>query len=617
MEDFNSRVFGLVRPYNDIHSLGVATVGKLLEDCGLRVVYGDQNVAKALVQITNSDNMSFLLNWIKQNKINNVGFSYRLDPNDAVLAFGKLYDLLKDNKQFKEDGGTIDNIYFAGLPEACKKVGSKFNERVKVFMGDENQFETLKKIGVPDQFIPKSISEGSKYDDFRIEFAKSIIASQGYKYIKPKAVHPYPEYGTKKDSLAKRIQMNQTLNDIPLFRAHVGPYNADYKQAKQDFNDWLVKLKTAGFLDIVSIGSSQLSQSHFGEDWKDMANGGGVPINSKADLDAIWRVSRPMLLRAYSGTKNVIEVAQVLEETINISWHALSIWWFNIIDGRGPNSVRESLKAHFETLHYIKKTKKPFEANVSHHFSFRGGDDVTYVLSVYLAALAAKKIGINQFVLQIMLNTPKYTWGVQDLAKARAIVNLVRALENDDFKIFVQPRAGLDYFSPDLDKAKIQLAAVTAMMDDIEPDNPKSPDIIHVVSYSEAVHLADPPIINESAQITTYALSEYRTHKRETGGLPKGFEEDVMTRTEIMVKDVLAIREILENEISNLYSPEGFYQVFKLGVFVTPYLWECREEFKEAVHVKTGVVNGGVAILDDDGFVVNPVERIKKIFSAK
>jgi hypothetical protein len=40
-------------------------------------------------------------------------------------------------------------------------------------------------------------------------------------------------------------------------------------------------------------------------------------------------------------------------------------------------------------------------------------------------------------------------------------------------------------------KAKAQLAAVTAMMDDIEPQDEGSPQIIHVVSYSEAFRLAD------------------------------------------------------------------------------------------------------------------------------
>jgi len=76
--------------------------------------------------------------------------------------------------------------------------------------------------------------------------------------------------------------------------------------------------------------------------------------------------------------------------------------------------------------------------------------------------------------------------------------------------LFFNPRAGLDFFKPDLEQAKIQLAAVSCLMDDIEPRNLASPDVIHVVSYSEASHLATPDVINESIQITLHTIEKYR-----------------------------------------------------------------------------------------------------------
>src|SRR5699024_2569381 len=103
----------------------------------------------------------------------------------------------------------------------------------------------------------------------------------------------------------------------------------------------------------------------------------------------------------------------------------------------------------------------------------------------------------------------------QDLAKSRALIRLVRSLEDQNFRVLLQPRAGLDYFKPDLYEARKQLAAVTALMDDIEPNNHRSPQIIHVVSYSEASHLATPEIINESIKITQHSLLEYRKLKRQ------------------------------------------------------------------------------------------------------
>jgi hypothetical protein len=363
-------------------------------------------------------------------------------------------------------------------------------------------------------------------------------------------------------------------------------------------------------LDIVSVGSSQLSQSDFGTEWGDRPNGGGVPINSEKDLNDIWRAARPMLVRTYSATRNVPEMAEVFERTINIAWHALSLWWFNKIDGRGPNDVLKNLQQHFETLKVIARHGKPFEPNIPHHFSFRGGDDYTYVLSSYLAAIVAKRLGIRYFVLQTMLNTPKYTWGVQDLAKSRALLKLVRELEDCSFTVFHQPRAGLDYFSPNLDKARIQLAAVTMMMDDIEPERDNGPDIIHVVSYCEAVTLANPEYINESIQITLSALEEYRFAKQSGRMDDMKHNLDVIERTEDLYNEVRNLVSLLETRIPNLYSPEGFYEVFRSGVFSVPYLWEGREEFAEAIKWKTGLVNGSVQVLDEQGKPIKPSQRL-------
>lgn len=176
-----------------------------------------------------------------------------------------------------------------------------------------------------------------------------------------------------------------------------------------------------------------------------------------------------MLVRAYAGTRDVAQLARMYENTLHIAWHALSLWWFCQIDGRGPYPVRENLRQHVETLRTIATTGKPFEANVPHHFAFRGADDTSYVVSAYLAAKLAKSLGIRQFVLQNMLNTPRGTWGIADLAKSRAMLRLVRQLEDERFRVILQPRAGLDSFSPDLLRARAQLAAATALMDDIEP----------------------------------------------------------------------------------------------------------------------------------------------------
>ena len=205
-------------------------------------------------------------------------------------------------------------------------------------------------------------------------------------------------------------------------------------------------------------------------------------------------------------------------------------------------------------------------------------DDVTYIVSAYLAAKMTKLCGVKTFILQNMLNTPRSTWGVQDLAKSRAMIHLVKSLENSDFRVILQTRAGLDYFKPDIEAAKIQLAAVTAMMDDIDPGNVYSPEIIHVVSYSEALYLANPDIINDSIKITRQALKEYRT-KKILGETPDVMTADIQDRTNRLENTAKRIIKSMETHIKNLYSPEGLYIAFVAGWLPVPELWSDSNEF--------------------------------------
>ncbi|MFA5573957.1 MAG: hypothetical protein WC994_02760 [Brumimicrobium sp.] len=607
-------VFGLVRPENDIHTLGISAVGELIEDCGYKVVMGDANVVHSIIHLENINQRSFLKKWIDENSINRIGFSYRLDPKDGQRLFGKFYSFLESEELLLKDGGSIHDVFFAGLPNTTKLIEREYGNEILTFIGDETPFETLIKLNIPKNRIQSQLLEGAKYDTFRLDFAQDLIASGKHNFFKPLSRPTYKNYGSRKDTLAQRIKYQKAHTDLPLTRVHVGPYSENRREAIDEFKNWLKTLSETRFLDIVSIGTSQLSQSKFGEDWGNQPNGGGVPVNSEAEFIEIYEASRPMLIRTYSGTKDTQRMAEVYENTINICWHALSLWWFNKMDGRGPHDVKTNLKNHIETLSIIARHNKPFEPNIPHHFSFRGGDDITYVLSSYLACLVAKKIGIKEMVIQVMLNTPKYTWGVQDLAKARALLSLVRELEDDSFKIYLQPRAGLGYFSPDLEKAKIQLAAVTALMDDIEPNNPKSPEVIHVVSYCEAVELATPTYINESIQITQLAIQEYRKLKTSNLNMMGEINKEVEPRQKYLIETVKSIRQIIEKEIENPYSYEGLYQIFKLGILNAPQLWECRDEFNKAIQFETRLINGSVVLVDKEKQPIDVIEKVRNAF---
>lgn len=605
--------YGFIKPAIDAHTMGINSAAELLRDCGYDVIVADDFVAKAMNDYKHELRRKVVVDWIISNDIERLGISYRLDQDDAVNMIGYLVEELKKEKLMKFQGGQIETIFFGGLPKTCEAIESEFSGLVTTFIGGESVRETLTKMGVPEDRIPSDIYEGSRYDDLLMEFGKKIIDAQDYLNYKSIDRSNYPEFGTMNDSVTKRIDSSMSARFEPLMRAHVGPYSSSATRIESvnEFLAWAKTLAKTKYLDILSIGSSQLTQSNFGEDWEEKTNGGGVPVNSPEEFRMIWEASRPLLVRTYAGTKNITNLAQMHEQTLNICWHALSLWWFNKLDERGPYDVYTNLKQHIDTIKYIAKTDKPFEANVPHHFAFRGADDVTYIVSAYLAAKLAKKSGIKTFILQNMLNTPRFTWGIQDLAKSRAMIKLVRSLEDGNFRVLLQPRAGLDYFKPNLYEARIQLAAVTALMDDIDPYNEMSPPIIHVVSYSEASHLATPEIINESIQITQYSLQKYREMRKQGKVEDMGKNPDVNERSTELYQSASKVISAIEDNIENPYSPEGFYRIFAAGFLPVPYLWGEVEEFKHAKNWKTKPVRGSVKVVDENNIVIETEQIIQ------
>lgn len=613
MEITANTVFGFIKPEIDVHILGMMTMANILRECGFTVKIAPTEVMKAAEDVAKINNASLISHWIKENNISVVSYSYRLDPKEGFDYFCSFHSQIKSFNMLAEDGGTIKAISFAGLPDTCALLRKQFKDTILYFAGDETPLESLRKYGIPENLFPKAYTEKHEYDKSLWEFAKRYIESGKAKNVPVPEHYGYPAFGTDKDTFVQRLKYCKANGTLPIIRVHAGPYSPDRNEAIKEYLSWARQLAKTGMLDVLSIGSSQLTQQHFGENWDGLHNGGGVPVNSEEEYRQIAAAARPMLVRTYAGTKNVPWMAEMHERTLNISWHALSFWWFCKLDGRGDNSVLENLKEHIDTVRYIASTGKPLEPNVPHHFSFRGGDDVTYIVSAFLAAKTAKKNGIRHLILQNMLNTPKYTWGIADIAKGRAMLKLVRELEDENFKVSLQARAGLDYFSPDLEKAKVQLAAVTAMMDDIEPDNPCSPEIIHVVSYSEAVRLATPPVIDESIRITRGALAEYRLWKSLRLTYDTANDKEITERFNSLYRQAKGAIEILENEFKDLYTAAGLMRVYEMGFLPTPYIFDPDRHFPNATKWNTAVIKGSVQVVDDKGKPIDTINRYKSI----
>lgn len=610
MRDEPRTVYAFLKPAIDAHTLGLISAAELLRDCGYQVEIAPHPIQEAIVSYQDEHSLKLVLDWLENSKARHFALSYRLDGRDAKSILGRIMHEAQKRHLFLGQGGKLEQIFYAGLPDACAIVSAEFGERIVCFGGGESPGETLKLLSVPEDRIPVELKKAGKYDESLLAFGHKIIEKQDYQAVLP-VLRDYPEVGTTKDSLLKRLTASQTSGYSPVMRAHVGPYDASLSRRENvdTFLRWTKELAGAGFLDVLSIGSSQLSQSRFGDSWDGLIDGGGVPLASSAEYREVWEAARPMLCRTYAGTRDLSELVAIYEDSLHTAWHAMSIWWFNRLDERGPYTLYQSLQEQLRAIRLIAKYKTPFEANVSHHFAFRGSDDVSYIVSAYLSAKYAKSAGVSTFIAQNMLGTPRSTWAITDIAKSRALLRLLNEIADKGFRIIHQPRAGLDYFKPELKEAKAQLAAVSALMDDIDPTNDLSPPMIHVVSYSEAAHLADPAVINESIRITKHAIDSWREERR------KGYTADVIKNPEIRemeeelyssAKHIIAVCEKL---IPNLYSPDGFYLLFASGFLPVPYLWRDQDEFRSAIDWKTKVIRGRVRLIGENDLPLSDEER--------
>ena len=83
-KSINTDIFGFIKPSVDVHTMGVYTIVNLLRDCGFKAYIATEDVNIAAEDIRKINNYSLIKQWITSNNINNLGFSYRLEPNEGL-----------------------------------------------------------------------------------------------------------------------------------------------------------------------------------------------------------------------------------------------------------------------------------------------------------------------------------------------------------------------------------------------------------------------------------------------------------------------------------------------------------------------------------------------------
>ena len=518
----------------DAHTLGIKSVASLVKETGQEFELAPDYVCHLVDNIPSDDDRERINRWLRAHKFTSIGFSYRLDPDQGFTKFCLLAKYLRE---FYEPEHAVPKLFFAGLPQTCERIKSEFGERVSIFSGDETAVETLLKLGINPAVFPDWVHTSEKYMSGLLDRGKSIIKAGSYWGAQPARVHGYTEHGTARDNLLLRIAATHK-SDV-LTRVHLGPYSKDRPEALHTFDRWCKDLANSKHLDILSIGSSQLSQSKFEKSWHSHDNGGGVPINSRSEFRAIAESASPMLVKLFwNNERRRLRInAQRNYRLCLACTLALVVQpkrW------KRPLDIESCITQHLQALSVIAASGKPFEPNIAHHFSFRGSDDVTGIVATCLAVEAARLRGVRTIVLQVMLNTPKLTSAFADIAKYRALVKTIRAVSGQALNIIVQPRAGLSFFSVDQEVAKAQLAAVSGLMTDLDP-NGTTPRLVHVVSYCEALELADPVKVKESIKITRRALEKFRTERYDRVNRYSDSRDEIEQRTAYLTESCIEL----------------------------------------------------------------------------
>ncbi len=169
-----------------------------------------------------------------------------------------------------------------------------------------------------------------------------------------------------------------------------------------------------------------------------------------------------------------------------------------------------------------------------------------------LSAIIALKKGIKHYVMQMMFELPPEISAMDDLAKMKAAYELAAILPRHfDFNIIRETRSGLPSFPPNLNEAKGHLAFGIYTQLYMEPD------ILHVVTHSEAHHEASADDIIESCEITKRVCWDF-----VKGTVPQIWNDPAM-KSRIKELKKGAMYNILHTALVGGYSgpvtPENFW----------------------------------------------------------
>ena len=516
-----------------VHVAGVSNFLRLAEAAGWRTIFLGPAVP-----------IDELLEAARREKADLVGVSYRLTPETGERLLGAFAE-------------AADDLHSRGVRFA--------------FGGTPPVAERARRLGFFER-----IFDGSENPEVVLAYLKG---------------QPTGETGESDfpQSLIERIEWKAPF---PLLRHHFGlPSLPATLQG-------IEKIAQAQALDVISLGIDQDAQENFFHPERQdvrRTGAGGVPVRSPEDYRALYAASRAgnfPLLRTYSGTDDFIRLAEMYVDTIHIAWCAIPLFWFNQMDGRGPWDLVGSIAEHQKVMAWYGQRGIPVELNEPHHWGMRDASDVTFVVSAYLAAYNARAFGVQDYIAQLMFNSPPGLSDAMDLAKMLAVMEMITPLAGPRFRIWRQTRTGLLSYPLDPVAARAHLAASVYLQMALQPH------IIHVVGHTEADHAATADDVIEACGLARRAIENALRGQPDMTADPR-----VKKRRKFLVNEAQytleAIQRLAHPDISNpLADPATLAEAVRIGILDAPQL---KNNVFARGQVRTRILHGACETVDTTG----------------
>lgn len=527
-----------------VHNVGLLNFLKIAEQNGYEVIYAGAAVP-----------LERFVEQIKDHDPEVVAISYRLSAESLRNLLNQLEDLLKEHKL------TAKTYIFGGTIETAQQA-KEFSFIKKVFDGTE-------------------------------EIDEVVMFLRG-KAREEKDLQRFPQ------TLRERVDFKAPF---PLIRHHIG------LQTLEETIEEIEKLADSELLDIISIAPDQNCQQFFFEPEKmdhSQDGAGGAPIRTREDFVKLYQATRRgnyPLVRCYAGTTHMVEFSKLLKETINNAWAAIPLMWYSDLDRRSTRPLLQAIKENIEGIKWNAQNDVPVEVTDSHQWALRVCHDAVEVATAYLAAFAAKRLGVKDYVQQFMLETPNGLSPRGDIAKMLAKRELVESLSDENFRIYRMVRTGLMSVPADPYAAMGQLSVSMFYGWSIEPH------IVHVVAYCESMKRATSKEIVESVKMSKRSIN------LAIRGMPDPLEDEWIRNEKDRIKDeamliIESIKHLKDGKDEDILDPETLYRSVEVGILDAPAL----KGFSVAKgKVKTQIIDGLCRCVDDEGKIVPEKERLKSI----